>query len=753
MSRSGSARAARRAAAAAGAAASSTVATVASAVDSLTGAATGVDGGADGGSDGDAPDTERTRDCSPAPARPTRDRRGVPIEARRRHRSRPHDGPRRVRPRHERGPHGAALGPRPADAPAHERRAEPVRRGPARGLRRPRQGRGARHDRASRGRRAGRRASAPRPASSSGSRPRRPRATTGTSSASGTVTASWAPRWPTVTTSTSSSSRPTPSCSASRRGRCDRRAAAPAAWPASSSPPVPAPPSSASSTPHARRDRRHLGGLLGRPPGHRGRRHQGDAVCRVPREGSGYCGRALPPLPQGRGHPGARLRRQHAGPGGGRQRRRARAARGRRPPRRLRCADDRRDRPRRRAPGRRPSSTRPAGQQMSRPDTRRLDRAAEPTSAEHASTLRRRATARPPPTRARSSGTTTARAPTARPRARASSSSSSSPDRGDATRPASRTSTASSVPSSTPRTSRAGGRFMLVRRPGGHPAHDGPGTCWSRTPARRRTTRGCLTAEVDDVGDLLGLDWGALARGSRALVAGLAARVRAAGEPTLLVCTNGRRDVCCAVRGRPLAAHAARVAPGRAWEVSHTGGHRFAPTAVLLPWGQTSRASTTARPSGCSTASETGHLPAELLGPLHDRGRSGVPAASQCAESHVRERDRRDPARVRCGPGSRRRPTRGWQVIVTPRRRTPVAGPRDPASRRTHPARVVWQEGHRGAGAPRLDPRGLVLTPTVRVSSSPRLRVGLRAAPGHRVVAASAVAAGCARWCSAAAAP
>lgn len=185
------------------------------------------------------------------------------------------------------------------------------------------------------------------------------------------------------------------------------------------------------------------------------------------------------------------------------------------------------------------------------------------------------------------------------------------------------------------RTSRAGGRFMLIRRPGGHPAKAGPRRVLVAHAGARPADAWLLTALVPDVGDLLGLDWGALARGTRALVQASLLGSEAA-EPALLVCTNGRRDVCCAVRGRPLAAHAARVAPGRAWEVSHTGGHRFAPTAVLLPWGQTF-----ARldEHGCETvlsASESGHLPAELLGPTHDRGRSAVPAASQCAESHVR---------------------------------------------------------------------------------------------------------------------
>jgi hypothetical protein len=185
------------------------------------------------------------------------------------------------------------------------------------------------------------------------------------------------------------------------------------------------------------------------------------------------------------------------------------------------------------------------------------------------------------------------------------------------------------------RTSHAGGRFMLMRRPGGHPAHEGPRRVLLAHAGDRPEDAWLLSADVDDVGGLLGLDWAALARGSRGLVQASVPGSRPA-EPTLLVCTNGRRDVCCAVRGRPLAAHAARVAPGRAWEVSHTGGHRFAPTAVLLPWGQTFARLDDQGAEWVLGASDTGHLPAELLGPLHDRGRSGVPGPAQCAESHVR---------------------------------------------------------------------------------------------------------------------
>lgn len=185
------------------------------------------------------------------------------------------------------------------------------------------------------------------------------------------------------------------------------------------------------------------------------------------------------------------------------------------------------------------------------------------------------------------------------------------------------------------RCARSGGRFMLMRRPGGHPDRTGPRRVFLAHAGERADQSWLLAADVEHLGDLLGLDWGALARGSRALVQ---ASVRGAtqADPTLLVCTNGRRDVCCAVRGRSLASAAAHHAPGRVWEVSHTGGHRFAPTAVLLPWGQTYARLDEQSSVWALDAVLDGHTPAELLGPLHDRGRSGIPAVAQCAESTVR---------------------------------------------------------------------------------------------------------------------
>ena len=56
-------------------------------------------------------------------------------------------------------------------------------------------------------------------------------------------------------------------------------------------------------------------------------------------------------------------------------------------------------------------------------------------------------------------------------------------------------------------------------------------------------------------------------------------------EPLILVCTHGVHDVCCALRGRPVALKLASRWPEQVWECSHIGGDRFAPNVVLLPDG------------------------------------------------------------------------------------------------------------------------------------------------------------------------
>ena len=179
-----------------------------------------------------------------------------------------------------------------------------------------------------------------------------------------------------------------------------------------------------------------------------------------------------------------------------------------------------------------------------------------------------------------------------------------------------------------------GGRLSLIRRPGRHAddAHSGAHTAYL---AWSGSMPWLLRVTVTDPVALLELDLDALARGDRDAVLATAPGAEPA-EPILLICTNGRRDVCCAVRGRPVALEAADGHPGRVWEASHTGGHRFAPTGVLLPHGATLARLDGDLSSQLLERAASDHLPDGVLGPRHDRGRSALTAAEQAAESHVR---------------------------------------------------------------------------------------------------------------------
>jgi hypothetical protein len=55
----------------------------------------------------------------------------------------------------------------------------------------------------------------------------------------------------------------------------------------------------------------------------------------------------------------------------------------------------------------------------------------------------------------------------------------------------------------------------------------------------------------------------------------------------VLVCTHGQRDRCCGSEGTRLvqALEIEERSPARVWRTSHTGGHRYAPTAFTFPDG------------------------------------------------------------------------------------------------------------------------------------------------------------------------
>ena len=120
-----------------------------------------------------------------------------------------------------------------------------------------------------------------------------------------------------------------------------------------------------------------------------------------------------------------------------------------------------------------------------------------------------------------------------------------------------------------------GGRVVLIRRPG-RAVVPGP-------PEPRRWT----------VLDLDGRQqWGTWRRSEDLVAAGAALSAGPVGssggqppEPLFLVCTHGRHDPCCAVRGRPVAQALAARWPQQTWECTHIGGDRFAANLLVVPDG------------------------------------------------------------------------------------------------------------------------------------------------------------------------
>lgn len=97
----------------------------------------------------------------------------------------------------------------------------------------------------------------------------------------------------------------------------------------------------------------------------------------------------------------------------------------------------------------------------------------------------------------------------------------------------------------------------------------------------------------------------------------------------VLVCAHGRRDQCCAVRGRPVA-EALAEAGHDVWECSHTGGHRFAPSVIFLPDGSVYGRLSPEAAVATARASGEGRIELEGL-----RGRTCLTAREQVAEIAV----------------------------------------------------------------------------------------------------------------------
>jgi hypothetical protein len=162
-------------------------------------------------------------------------------------------------------------------------------------------------------------------------------------------------------------------------------------------------------------------------------------------------------------------------------------------------------------------------------------------------------------------------------------------------------------------------RPLLIRR---RDAHGEPGSS-RRVFLIDTVTRRMAVRQVSDIAELD--------------VDTLDGPIRDFGEPVagpmFLVCTNGRRDACCALRGRAVLAALADEHADAAWECTHLGGHRFAGNLVCLPDGLIYGRVMPHDASRLASAYVEGRLDPEYL-----RGRSMLSASVQVAEIALRRR-------------------------------------------------------------------------------------------------------------------
>jgi hypothetical protein len=102
-------------------------------------------------------------------------------------------------------------------------------------------------------------------------------------------------------------------------------------------------------------------------------------------------------------------------------------------------------------------------------------------------------------------------------------------------------------------------------------------------------------------------------------------------QRTYLVCTNGARDPCCAIRGPAVAQTLERARPGQVYECSHLGGHRFAANVLVLPDGLCFGRLDARSAPALANELEAGRLPLD-----HLRGRTAYEPEQQAAEILVR---------------------------------------------------------------------------------------------------------------------
>jgi hypothetical protein len=132
--------------------------------------------------------------------------------------------------------------------------------------------------------------------------------------------------------------------------------------------------------------------------------------------------------------------------------------------------------------------------------------------------------------------------------------------------------------------------------------------------------------ELDDYSDLLNLDLVSIA-GQDETHAGAISE-----EPVFLVCTNGRRDQCCALHGMAIMGSLQREFGELIWESTHHGGHRFAANLLAMPAGLSYGRLRAGNAIGVVTAARDGRIAIDYF-----RGRTRYDEATQAAEVLLRQ--------------------------------------------------------------------------------------------------------------------
>ncbi len=159
-------------------------------------------------------------------------------------------------------------------------------------------------------------------------------------------------------------------------------------------------------------------------------------------------------------------------------------------------------------------------------------------------------------------------------------------------------------------------RLLMIRRPAGTDSGEGrQAFAVDSRPGAERTLTRHIAADVE-LGRLAweDPDW------------------QPYDAPLYLVCTHGRHDRCCALRGRPVAKTLAARHPEGTWECSHIGGDRFAANLIVLPEGLY-----LGRIEADDVVRVVDELTAGQLPAGHVRGRSSLPLPVQAAQHFARE--------------------------------------------------------------------------------------------------------------------